>query len=491
MQSPLNLHLVAALFLLQPTLAFSFDKKTAGEKEIQIIKKIGFSDKHVGFVLWDLEKKKLVAYHEPYKPFIPASVTKVPSTLYALEKLGKDFRFETKLGYSGKIKNGRLKGNIYIKGTGDPFLTQNQIFNFAQELLASGIKVVDGKFFYDDYLFAPIEILDPGGEKDKGYNPGMSALSSEFNRFFVWREGRSKRTARSSFSPIPRVDSISLEKTDEIFPRGSRFVMDPTSSVEKWKLSNRIRYGRREELPIRKPSIHTANVFRLFADQLGMILPYPQRGKYEADTEVKIQKGREVVELVRSALEYSNNVLTELLLLRAALKQKDEDRISIRGAAELLENWMKNILPEKSRKTLVIENGSGMTPKNKISPFQIVKILEYGAEKSFGQRSFWSLLSISGWRGKLFNRLHDPSTALRVWAKTGSLDYASGFAGYLISQKRRRYAFAVFLTDFERRAKLDAGNATEAHRLRTRAMKWRHRAQNVQNKLVHHWVNHR
>ena len=47
---------------------------------------------------------------------------KTVTTATALEILGEDYRFPTALEYDGSIENGLLKGNLYIKGSGDPSL---------------------------------------------------------------------------------------------------------------------------------------------------------------------------------------------------------------------------------------------------------------------------------------------------------------------------------------------------------------------------------
>ncbi len=51
---------------------------------------------------------------------VPASNMKLISTGAALHILGSDYRFETKIGYAGEIKDGVLKGDLYIIGSGDP-----------------------------------------------------------------------------------------------------------------------------------------------------------------------------------------------------------------------------------------------------------------------------------------------------------------------------------------------------------------------------------
>jgi D-alanyl-D-alanine carboxypeptidase/D-alanyl-D-alanine-endopeptidase (penicillin-binding protein 4) len=51
---------------------------------------------------------------------VPASNMKLISTGAALHALGPDYRYETRIGYSGTIEDGTLKGNLYIIGGGDP-----------------------------------------------------------------------------------------------------------------------------------------------------------------------------------------------------------------------------------------------------------------------------------------------------------------------------------------------------------------------------------
>lgn len=61
-----------------------------------------------------------LAVVNPEMKQIPASNVKLITTGLALKALGENFRFETTLGYSGKIEKGTLYGNLYIIGGGDP-----------------------------------------------------------------------------------------------------------------------------------------------------------------------------------------------------------------------------------------------------------------------------------------------------------------------------------------------------------------------------------
>ncbi|HEV7621016.1 MAG TPA: D-alanyl-D-alanine carboxypeptidase, partial [Flavisolibacter sp.] len=79
----------------------------------------------------------------------PASTQKIITACAAYELLGKVFLYSTDIGYSGNIKNGKLNGNLYLKGSGDPTLgswrwkqtTENAVLErIANALKKTGIK---------------------------------------------------------------------------------------------------------------------------------------------------------------------------------------------------------------------------------------------------------------------------------------------------------------------------------------------------------------
>ena len=111
------------------------------------------------------ENGKELASLNPSMPLLTASVAKTITTGLALKILGPDYKFSTKIAYSGRIhRNGVLYGDIYIVGGADPTLGMDD-YNMSvpadsifaiwkEELKAAGIKSVKGLVIGDDRIFS-------------------------------------------------------------------------------------------------------------------------------------------------------------------------------------------------------------------------------------------------------------------------------------------------------------------------------------------------
>jgi D-alanyl-D-alanine carboxypeptidase/D-alanyl-D-alanine-endopeptidase (penicillin-binding protein 4) len=132
----------------------------------------------------------------------PGSTMKTVTTITAFNVLGKDFQYQTQYGYTGKITNGTLNGDIIIKGSGDPTLgswrweTTKQIHVLYQMVTAmqhAGIKNINGRIIGDDSAFGSQTIPDRWIWQDLGtyYGAGITALCWGENQFdLVLKTGR-------------------------------------------------------------------------------------------------------------------------------------------------------------------------------------------------------------------------------------------------------------------------------------------------------------
>jgi D-alanyl-D-alanine carboxypeptidase/D-alanyl-D-alanine-endopeptidase (penicillin-binding protein 4) len=126
-----------------------------------------------------------------------ASTLKTITSATAFSVLGKDFRFQTTLAYSGKITaNGTLQGDLIIIGGGDPTLgswryeqsKENVILNqWVSAIKAAGIKNIEGSIIGDDSLFGTQSMPEGWIWQDMGnyYGAGNSALTWRENQFDI------------------------------------------------------------------------------------------------------------------------------------------------------------------------------------------------------------------------------------------------------------------------------------------------------------------
>ena len=83
----------------------------------------------------------------------PASVVKVMTTYAAVLKLGFDYRWPTQFYTVGKLKNGVLKGDLVVKGFGDPTLSTRDLKSIVANIKAKGIKKITGNIVIDRTYF--------------------------------------------------------------------------------------------------------------------------------------------------------------------------------------------------------------------------------------------------------------------------------------------------------------------------------------------------
>ena len=127
---------------------------------------------NVSVLVKDLSDGTVIEQFQPQKAVTPASVTKLLTTAAALEVLGENFRFSTKVMYSGEIIDSTLYGDLVILGNVDPTLgapdkkipLEQSAAALTQEWAArlrrNGIKSVNGRIVADMSLLS-----------DEGYNP--------------------------------------------------------------------------------------------------------------------------------------------------------------------------------------------------------------------------------------------------------------------------------------------------------------------------------
>ncbi len=127
--------------------------------------------------VWGVEARTLggeeIVSHNAGVNMTPASTAKVLTCGAALHALGADYRYVTRIGYSGVIEDGRLKGDLYIVGGADPTtgaadwpsVSSQAVFaKWRSIVAAAGISAIDGRVIGDGRLLDGREI--PGWDAD-------------------------------------------------------------------------------------------------------------------------------------------------------------------------------------------------------------------------------------------------------------------------------------------------------------------------------------
>jgi len=103
----------------------------------------------------------------------PASVVKVATTLWALEHLGPDHRFQTRFTGRGPFdpESGVLDGDLLVFGGGDPDFHVDNVYLVARALNRSGLRAVRGRLLVDETFWIGWE----GGSKRRTPSAGRRA----------------------------------------------------------------------------------------------------------------------------------------------------------------------------------------------------------------------------------------------------------------------------------------------------------------------------
>ena len=489
-----------------------------GSPELGLIFDSKIPSDQVGYVLYDPEKKKTLSQFNAQNSFIPSSVAKVISTAAALKILGSQYKFKTEVLTTGAVKKHILHGDVYLRGTGDPLLSISDLMELVSALKNKGIQQVKGRFYYDDTFLTKEKAIDPNHDEEERYNTGISALSLEYNQFFLYWKRSPKDIKTLEVYSLPEHPLLEVGIKSAADDSGAGVTEEAIEEApaitnkEFWKLDADLAKKGVQRLPVRDPSLFTASVFRNLAGLLNIDLPQPQAKKTPAKLKpVRIKESLPLLQLSEKVLEYSNNTMAELIQLAAARKLSGKP-LSIKDSAEKIQAWLKRQISElpglssqspqpstKSKnsqkaqnsktahwKDFSLVNGSGLGELNQVTPAQLAAVLNFANQsKLMAGHSYSALLPISGWKGTISQRLQNPDGAFRVWAKTGTQSYCNSLGGYLYTRSGKKLIFAILANDSENRRLIDLHLAPQAT---AESRTWGNKIRQLQDELLTEWI---
>ncbi len=102
--------------------------------------------------VWLQSGNQILAEHQGTRPIPAASLTKIATTLAALETWQPTDQFETVAGVTGELRDGVVQGDLVIQGGGDPLFVWEEAIALGNALAQAGIVrvagnlVITGKF---------------------------------------------------------------------------------------------------------------------------------------------------------------------------------------------------------------------------------------------------------------------------------------------------------------------------------------------------------
>ncbi len=185
----------------------------------------GLKGAAIGFCLIGPAGETLYEYNADTAQ-IPASSLKTLTTATALEVLGPDFRFKTRLGVSAanEAEGAGVKGDLILVGGGDPMLSMTDLETWAKGLAEAGVKSIPGRVIGDGRFFpgSPFADFWNWGDIGNGYGSPVSGLNLEHNRFkAVLIPGEKENEAAILAQIVPEVPGVSWMNESLTGPEGS------------------------------------------------------------------------------------------------------------------------------------------------------------------------------------------------------------------------------------------------------------------------------
>ncbi|MDP2830059.1 MAG: D-alanyl-D-alanine carboxypeptidase/D-alanyl-D-alanine-endopeptidase [Sulfuricellaceae bacterium] len=373
----------------------------------------------------------------------PASVMKLVTTYVGLESLGAAYVWQTEIYRRGAMQQDRLEGDLILKGMGDPKLTLENFWRLLRDLRQRGIREIQGDVIIDQSFFEPPSngsaVID--SEPNRAYNTAPQALLVNFNairiRLLPQADGSLQVAADPALPNFRLLDKIvSGNGACGDWREG---ILTRMTSERVLTLSGNFSRSCGEKnfnLNLMSNGVYLDGIFRQLWGELGGTLQGGVREGRIPDDAVLLTRfdSPPLAEVIRDINKFSNNVMARQLFLTLGSGSEgapgNQDK-----ARRAVKRWLTEQrldFPE-----LVLENGSGLSRLERISPRHMGNLLAAASHSPLFSE-FESTLPIVAVDGTMKKRLNGQTVAGRAHIKTGYLEGVRSIAGYVVDAKGRR-----------------------------------------------------
>ncbi len=444
-------------------------------KELQndidgLLKSRDFSNAHIGISVLSADNGEALYRENETKNFIPASTLKLFTTAAALDYLGKEFRYSTRLYLDGKISSGgEFTGNIILRGVGDPTWSEYfksdaaAIFDaWMTKFDSLGIKSIKGNLIGDDSYFDNEHYASGWSWDDMSYpySAQVSALSAEDNsieisimpgtivgeqpKVTIKPDTRYVRIINNlvtvNSSEGTEVTPVRVPNSNVIELRG-HIALEAKAGIEPTVIS----------VTIDNPTLFVLHLLRqafelhqikvrglvLDIDNWNERISYADLQPFCEHTSPPLQ---DIVAVINTQ---SHNLCAESLL--KTLGKESSGNGSFTAGIETVKKYIMKLGIQHD--DFIMNDGSGLSRLNLCSPHQLAQLL-WAVRKSDIKQEFESSLALPGEAGTMRNRTVGTLAEKKLRAKTGSMNNVSTLAGYVTTRDGETLCFAIMMNNF-------------------------------------------
>jgi serine-type D-Ala-D-Ala carboxypeptidase/endopeptidase (penicillin-binding protein 4) len=401
------------------------------------------------------------------KSLIPASIMKLVTTSAALELLGPDHTFRTRIGYTGAVsKRGRqLNGDIIITGGGDPALGSARFPDYYRDftdiwtgkIKDKGIRKIKGRVITDDSYFDFMPVPAKWLWEDAGnyYGAGAYGLSVFDNTYGI----HFKTSPDSSRQEITSVDppECSFRFMNWLVAGGTSdegYVFAAPYSTNGWLSGS---------LPV---SADDYTLKASIADPpliMAKVIDHKLR-----DGGIKISGSPSTARLLQKNPGNSSTLLSEITSppLRELIIPLNHESINLyaehlvkelgkqfrhsgttTAGLDVIRDFLSGAGIDKGG--LFLEDGSGLSPLDAVNALTMTRLLCFMKNKGSHYNEFRESLPVAGREGTLKSRFRDPVFEGKMFAKSGSMTRVRSYAGYLTAASGKELVFCIIVNNFE------------------------------------------
>ncbi len=483
---------VVAGFALVVALLSAGDRIAAGsdadrlERDLRWIAtgQFGYGADDIGIVVLD-ESGAVRASVGGETPLKPASTLKILTTAAGLYLLGPEYEYRTALLSTAPIAEGRITGDLILRGTGDPNISgrfydgdvTHLLKRWARDLRGAGLVEVSGDLVVDDSLFDDERFLPGWNPADAGrwFSAQISPLSLNDNCVDVYIVPAARPGVSASVRIVPQ--SSAIQSSGRIRTVGGSVraaVLHRRPGTSEIAASGRVGVRVKnyyDHVTIEDPAMFFGTTLRDVLRRHGVHL----RGRVRRarGTERRYAPGwhtengdaapppisapGEVVLITHASPlrldlpvinKNSQNLHAEILLKTLGAVLFGD------GSVEGGERAIRRYLSERgiANDGLAVRDGSGLSHESRVSALTLARALSAALRGKHGTL-YRRSLAVAGVDGTLDDRFRRyPELRKRVAGKTGSIRGVSNLAG-CVDAAGRTWTFVVLVNGRPKRAK--------------------------------------